>query len=185
MTGTSPHRPLRELLTSCVHCGFCLEVCPTFQASGDENNSPRGRLRLWREESEGQLPPDPWTASYTSDCIGCLACEPACPANVPYGEILEQVRHEHVQSGRSAPRLMLRAAAWLAAAAETVQWCHAACSLASSLAFGEAPTAFSGQACSRAVDGSICTAVDGAAQAHGSPRSIAHRLPDGCCVPGD
>jgi len=115
MTGTSPHRPLPELLTSCVHCGFCLEVCPTFQASGDENNSPRGRLRLWREESEGQLAPDPWTASYTGDCVGCLACEPACPANVPYGEILEQVRHEHVKAGRSSPRLMLRAAAWLAA----------------------------------------------------------------------
>ena len=45
----------RDLLTSCVHCGFCLEVCPTYQLSGDENNSPRGRLRLWREESEGRL----------------------------------------------------------------------------------------------------------------------------------
>ncbi len=115
MTDTTPHRSLPELLTSCVHCGFCLEVCPTFQASGDENNSPRGRLRLWREEAAGQLPPDPWTASYTGDCVGCLACEPACPANVPYGEILEQVRHEHVQTGRSRPRLLLRAAAWLAA----------------------------------------------------------------------
>lgn len=115
MTDDKPERSLPELLTSCVHCGFCLEVCPTFQASGDENNSPRGRLRLWREESEGRIPEDPWTASYTGDCVGCLACEPACPANVPYGEILEHVRHDHVTSGRQRPRWWLRAAAWLAA----------------------------------------------------------------------
>lgn len=105
----------RDVLTSCVHCGFCLEVCPTYQLSGDENNSPRGRLRLWREEAEGRLSEDPWTVRYTQDCMGCLACEPACPANVPYGEILEQTRHQHVQSGRACPAWWLRMAAWLAA----------------------------------------------------------------------
>ncbi|MFY8058661.1 MAG: 4Fe-4S dicluster domain-containing protein, partial [Planctomycetaceae bacterium] len=61
------------LLTSCVHCGFCLEVCPTYQQSGDENNSPRGRLRLWRQEAQGRLEPDPWTVQYTQECVGCLA----------------------------------------------------------------------------------------------------------------
>ncbi len=105
----------RDLLTSCVHCGFCLEVCPTYQLSGDENNSPRGRLRLWREESEGRLAADPWTVEYTKDCVGCLACEPACPANVPYGEILEQTRHQQVSTGRVRPAAALRLAAWLAA----------------------------------------------------------------------
>lgn len=103
------------LLTSCVHCGFCLEVCPTYQQSGDENNSPRGRLRLWRQEAQGRLEPDPWTVQYTQECVGCLACEPACPARVPYGEILEEVRHQHVHSGRHLPPLSLRLAAWLAA----------------------------------------------------------------------
>lgn len=112
------HPELGELLTNCVHCGFCLEVCPTYQMSGDENNSPRGRLRLWREEHEGRLPVDPWTAHYTSECVGCLACEPACPANVPYGEILEQVRHQHVEQARAKPRLSLR----LAAALTSKQW---------------------------------------------------------------
>ena len=104
-----------NLLTSCVHCGFCLEVCPTYQLTGDENNSPRGRLRLWREEAEGRLAADPWTVAYTAECVGCLACEPACPANVPYGEILEQIRHQHVVEHRSRPPWKLRFAAAVAA----------------------------------------------------------------------
>lgn len=104
----------KDLLTSCVHCGLCLEVCPTYQLTGDENNSPRGRLRLWREESDGRLQSDPWTAKYTEDCVGCLACESACPANVPYGELLEQTRHQHVHHGRTRSSLMLRAAAAIA-----------------------------------------------------------------------
>ena len=106
---------VRDMLTSCVHCRLCLEVCPTYLLSGDENNSPRGRRRLWREESEGRLAPDPWTAEYTRECVGCLACETACPANVPYGEILEQTRHMHVSSGRTRNSLQLRMAAGLAA----------------------------------------------------------------------
>ena len=101
----------QDLLSSCVHCGFCLEVCPTYQLTGDENNSPRGRLRLWREESEGTIAQDPLTDFYTSECVGCLACEPACPANVQYGSILEQTRHAHVQANRFKPKLQLRAAA--------------------------------------------------------------------------
>lgn len=101
----------QDLLSSCVHCGFCLEVCPTYKLTGDENNSPRGRLRLWREEAEGRLEVDPWTDFYTSECVGCLACETACPANVPYGEIFEQIRHDHVATGRAQPKLSLRLAA--------------------------------------------------------------------------
>lgn len=113
----SPTPTLREkddLLTSCVHCGFCLEVCPTYQLSGDENNSPRGRLRLWREEADGRLAPDAWTTEYTADCVGCLACESACPANVPYGKILEETRHQHVVAQRTRVPLKLRIAAALA-----------------------------------------------------------------------
>lgn len=102
-----------DVLTNCVHCGLCLEVCPTYQLTGDENNSPRGRLRLWRHEAEGKLAADEWTAHYTSECVGCLACEPACPANVPYGEILEHVRHAHVAFNRTRPPRLLRMAAAL------------------------------------------------------------------------
>ena len=90
-----------DYFSNCTHCGFCLAVCPTYKLTGDENNSPRGRLRLWSEEAAGRLPRDPWTDHYTSECVGCLACEPACPATVPYGEIFERVRHEHVRAGLS------------------------------------------------------------------------------------
>jgi glycolate oxidase iron-sulfur subunit len=101
----------KDLLSSCVHCGFCLEVCPTYQLTGDENNSPRGRLRLWREEAEGRIPRDTWTDFYTSECVGCLACEPACPAKVPYGRILEETRHALVAERRWLPKPELRLAA--------------------------------------------------------------------------
>jgi len=121
---TLPTEPAeqRDLLTRCVHCGLCLEVCPTYQISGEENNSPRGRLRLWREEAEGRLPRDEWTAKYTAECVGCLACEPACPANVPYGEILEITRHQHVEQGRANPPVWLRFAAALAARPKLFGW---------------------------------------------------------------
>ena len=103
--------PQFDPLSACVHCGFCLEVCPTYQLTGDENNSPRGRLRIWREEAAGRLEAEPMTDFYTSECVGCLACETACPAGVPYGEIFEKTRHEHVATGRFKPKLELKVAA--------------------------------------------------------------------------
>lgn len=106
-----PKPTLPGPFSNCTHCGFCLAVCPTYKLTGDENNSPRGRLRLWSEEAAGRLPADKWTAFYTSECVGCLACEPACPAHVPYGELLERTRHDHVATGRSNPALALRFAA--------------------------------------------------------------------------
>jgi len=97
--------------SNCTHCGFCLAACPTYQLSGDENNSPRGRLRLWSEEAAGRIPEDPWTDFYTAECIGCLACESACPANVPYGRLFEHTRQAHVEAGRFSPHPLLRLAA--------------------------------------------------------------------------
>lgn len=100
-----------DYFSNCTHCGFCLAACPTYKLTGDENNSPRGRLRLWSEEAAGRLPRDAWTDFYTSECVGCLACETACPANVPYGGIFERIRHEHVAAHRSTPKLALRLSA--------------------------------------------------------------------------
>lgn len=95
------HAEVPSHFSNCTHCGFCLAVCPTYKLTGDENNSPRGRLRLWGDEAAGRLEPDVWTDFYTAECVGCLACETACPAHVPYGELFEQARHQHVEQGRA------------------------------------------------------------------------------------
>jgi len=79
-------------LLNCVHCGLCLDECPTYRVSGEEANSPRGRLSLWRAEWEGRLQPGPETDHYTDQCVGCLACVSACPDNVPYGDLLIERR---------------------------------------------------------------------------------------------
>lgn len=113
-----PKEQTQDFFSNCTHCGFCLAVCPTYKLTGDENNSPRGRLRLWSEEAAGRLPQEEWTDHYTAECVGCLACETACPAMVPYGEIFERIRHEHVESGRFKPKWQLR----LAAAAVAQPW---------------------------------------------------------------
>lgn len=97
-------------LRACVHCGLCLEDCPTYRLTGDEANSPRGRLFLWRALEEGRLDPDKWTDFYTDECVGCLACESVCPANVPYAHLLEKARHEQEAAGRAKIPWHLRAA---------------------------------------------------------------------------
>lgn len=84
-------------LMACVHCGLCLDECPTYRSTGIEANSPRGRLTLWRAEAEGRLQPGPETDHYTDQCVGCLACVSACPANVPYGELLMERRAEQAR----------------------------------------------------------------------------------------
>lgn len=96
--------------SNCTHCGLCLSSCPTYKLTGDENNSPRGRLRLWSEEDSGRLKTDPWTSFYTEECVGCLACESACPANVPYGDLLEHVRSSHQAAKRFTPKIEIQLA---------------------------------------------------------------------------
>jgi glycolate oxidase iron-sulfur subunit len=80
-------------LDACVHCGFCLQACPTYLALDDENDSPRGRLVLMRALVEGDLPlDDPSVRTHIDRCLGCRACETACPSGVPYGQLLEATR---------------------------------------------------------------------------------------------
>src|SRR2546422_3720390 len=92
-------------LDPCVHCGFCLQACPTFLATGDEADSPRGRIELMRALEAGELAPDdPCVALHLDRCLGCRACEPVCPSGVGDGRGLETARAllaEHRRGGVS------------------------------------------------------------------------------------
>jgi glycolate oxidase iron-sulfur subunit len=94
-------------LDACVHCGFCLQACPTYLALEDENDSPRGRLVLMRALADGVLPPDdPDLRQHIDQCLGCRACETACPSGVQYGRLLEATRAT-LRDGE-APTLLAR-----------------------------------------------------------------------------
>jgi glycolate oxidase iron-sulfur subunit len=82
-----------EALDPCVHCGFCLPACPTYLATGDESDSPRGRILLMRALERGELAADdPAVREHLDACLGCRGCEPVCPAGVGYGRGLEAAR---------------------------------------------------------------------------------------------
>lgn len=91
-----PGTPLGDAsagLDLCVHCGFCLQACPTYLVLEDENDSPRGRLLLMRSVVEGRLDAqDETLRTHLDRCLGCRACETACPSGVPYGHLLEAAR---------------------------------------------------------------------------------------------
>ncbi len=95
-SGCAHDSPLAQAaagLDACVHCGFCLPACPTYVNLHDENDSPRGRLLLMQRLLDGVLPlDDPDVGTHLDRCLGCRACETACPSGVPYGELLEATR---------------------------------------------------------------------------------------------
>jgi glycolate oxidase iron-sulfur subunit len=82
---------MARAIEACVHCGFCLAACPTYRELGQEMDSPRGRIVLMKEVLEGHLP---WSAAqlHIDRCLGCLACEPACPSGVAYRDLVSPFR---------------------------------------------------------------------------------------------
>jgi glycolate oxidase iron-sulfur subunit len=82
-----------EPLAACVHCGFCLPACPTYLATGDESDSPRGRIHLMRALARGEIAAtDDALNQHLDACLGCRGCEPVCPSGVRYGAGLEAAR---------------------------------------------------------------------------------------------
>lgn len=84
-------KPMAVAVQTCVHCGFCLAACPTYHEFGQEMDTPRGRIVLMKQALEGDLP---WRAAqpHVDRCLGCLACEPACPSGVPYRDLISAFR---------------------------------------------------------------------------------------------
>src|SRR5436309_2079720 len=100
-----------EALDACVHCGFCLQACPTFLATGDEADGPRGRIELMRALEAGELAvDDPAVRIHLDRCLGCRGCEPVCPSGVGYGRGIEAARA--LLATRRDPAPLARAALW-------------------------------------------------------------------------
>lgn len=85
-------RPSRKIIQDCVHCGFCLSSCPTYLETGNELDSPRGRIHLIKAAEEGRIQMGESLVKHLDLCLGCLACETACPSGVKYGSLIEMSR---------------------------------------------------------------------------------------------
>ncbi len=102
---TSPLDPtgaLREVVDDCVHCGFCLTTCPTYQLWGEEMDSPRGRIHLIGQLLDG-AEASPAAALHLDRCLGCMACVPACPSGVRYDRLIEAARAWATEPPTAAP----------------------------------------------------------------------------------
>jgi glycolate oxidase iron-sulfur subunit len=86
------HPPSREIIDQCVHCGFCLPVCPTYVLWNEEMDSPRGRIYLMKLAADGQAAINSQWVSHFDTCLGCMACMTACPSGVDYGKLIEATR---------------------------------------------------------------------------------------------
>jgi len=94
-----------ELFMDCVHCGLCLGSCPTYVETGNENDSPRGRIYLWRAVTDGRAELSPEVRQHLDLCLECRACESACPSGVQYGQIIGSYKKDMARLGPAVPQL--------------------------------------------------------------------------------
>jgi glycolate oxidase iron-sulfur subunit len=85
-----------ELIADCVHCGFCLPTCPTYELWHEEMDSPRGRIQLMEARLDGTLALNTTVVEHFDRCLGCMACVTSCPSGVRYDRLIEQTR-EYVE----------------------------------------------------------------------------------------
>src|SRR5215469_14229865 len=97
------HPPAREIIEKCVHCGFCLPVCPTYVLWGQEMDSPRGRIYLMKLAADGAAQMTPAWVSHFDTCLGCMACMTACPSGVDYGKLIEATRAQIERNTSRSP----------------------------------------------------------------------------------
>lgn len=93
----------RLLLDQCIHCGLCLPACPTYALWQTEMDGPRGRIALMRAAAEGRIRPEGALRRHLDLCLGCRACETACPSGVQYGTLLERARADLAEHHRAGP----------------------------------------------------------------------------------
>ena len=106
-TFQGPDAPTDDDLATCVHCGLCLNYCPTYRVTGLETESPRGRVYLMTQWKRGGLPFTEELAQHIDLCLGCRTCEAVCPSGVPYGRIIEHGRAEVERLRRPNPKSVL------------------------------------------------------------------------------
>jgi glycolate oxidase iron-sulfur subunit len=94
-----------ELFMDCVHCGLCLGSCPTYVETGNENDSPRGRIYLWRAVTDGRAELTDEVRRHLDLCLECRACETACPSGVQYGQIISSYKKDLAKLLPPAPML--------------------------------------------------------------------------------
>jgi glycolate oxidase iron-sulfur subunit len=94
-----------ELFMDCVHCGLCLGSCPTYIETGNENDSPRGRIYLWRAVADGRAELSDEVRRHLDLCLECRACETACPSGVQYGKIIGSYKKDVAHLGSVFPTL--------------------------------------------------------------------------------
>ena len=97
---TPGEKPTWDLYSKCVHCGLCLDNCPTYRALGTEMDSPRGRIYQMLQVDAGRLALGDSFVTHIDRCLGCLNCQTACPSGVQYGHLLENARSQIEQNYR-------------------------------------------------------------------------------------